>query len=229
MNRFTRTILTLTLCLATAALFAPAGSAFVTPWQVGESWTLKAVYRSVRGEAKWSDPVFWIYRVAAVEDLEDTACWRVDASRRSDPDVIVSQFWFKMEDRSLVLARLLKKRRGTIEEKKVAYKDGRPVKTGQTLTPHDWPAAPLSVDSKRSFSRRRKLDDELTVNDTRVQTVRRVDPEKEIAGMPAGPDMLEVICQGRGGRVLFRIYFKNDFPWPVHGENPSMRYWLVEP
>lgn len=226
------------LCLGLSlVLFLPAISLsndfFYPTWQVGESWNVKAVYPHPVEKDQWSMPVLWTYRVEGLErglsgDCLIIAVYRAE-EEKEEPTL---RLIYRSGDRRLMRAETTKILRGRKTLKILSYDGEYPVEAQQSPAPFDSPAFPLRIPSSLAFSVTKEMSGGLKKTETIRQEVQRVSGLEELKGLPEAyhpKNLIEVRCEDVDGKVLFSQYWDETLPWPVYGQNSSMKYWLVKP
>jgi hypothetical protein len=199
----------------------------VTPvWKKGDSWMVRAVYRSHPAENIWSEPVFWEYKIVGLEGDGTDGTYILEIRERESRLELTSRLAYRAEDLSLARAEITRTRRGEESVTVLTFTDGAPVVTRQTLTPYDTPVFPLTCPSSTDFTVTKQIG-RLTAIRTVRQDVRQVTGTVELPDQLPGGDLIEVRCTGKDG-PLFTQFWDTALPWPVYGENQNMKYWLVK-
>ena len=194
-------------------------------WKEGDTWLVKAVYRSHPDEDKWSEPVFWEYKITGLEGDGSDGHYILEIGDREGRLKLSSRLVYRAADLALLRVEITKTRRGKEFVKILIYSGGTPVVTEQTLTPYDTPVFPLTCPSSLDFAVTKQVD-QLKAVQTIRQDVRHVSATNDLSDQFPGMDLIEVRCTGKDG-LIFEQYWNKNLPWPVYGRNENMKYWLV--
>ena len=191
---------------------AGVGAEEITPcWEKGDTWSVRVAYATQDGG--WSEPLLWRYRVTAVTGTGSQG-YTLDVT-----GPVASVTLTYRSDFSLVGVRVVRTLRGTDTVTILTYDHGVPVLTERSPVPFDTPLFPLVSSFSGVYSARASVGKDLHTTQTVRQTV------ESIAGTVP---VLEVRCMW-GKDTSFVQRWEAGRPWPVSGENPKMRYRLVEP
>ena len=207
---------------------AAGADSFCPVWQVGDHWTVRAVYPSHLNEDEWSAPVYWEYWIAGREEHGSESYYVLEIKDQNGSLKLSTRLMYRPEDISLARAEITKTRRGKEVIKVLTYKRGIPVRTEHTLTPCDTPVFPLCLPSSTDYSLTRRIDEELKVRETFRQEVCRAREVNELPDWPEDRDLIEVKCRSKDGTLIFVQYWDENLPWPLYGRNGNMKYWLVK-
>jgi len=222
-----RSLLVLLLLFVLAFPVRVAAEGGITPvWRQGDTWLVRSVYRSYPDEDKWSEPVFWEYKIVGFEGNGSDGHYILEIRNREGHLKLTARLMYRAEDLSLIRVEITKVRRSEEFVKVLTYSGGMPVVTEQTLTPYDTPVFPLVCPSSTDFAFTKQIDQLKTVQTVR-QEVRQVSGADELPEQFPGKDLIEVRCTGKDG-LIFVQYWDKNLPWPVYGENRNMKYWLAE-
>lgn len=207
------TCLSLALALLGAVILFPAGAVAdgVSPsWRQGDTWSVRVSYATQEGG--WSEPVPWEYRVAAAPGATSGG-YTLEVTGPGAEAALVYR-----SDHSLAGVKIVRALRGRRIVTTLGYEAGAPVLTERSPVPFDTPLFPLVPSASGDYHARRAVGEGLHVTVAVKQTV-----------IPTADDAeaLEVTCTG-GDERYFVQRWEPGRPWPVSGENPGMRYWLVE-
>lgn len=222
-----RHLLALLLLFVLAFPVRGAAEDGVSPvWKEGDAWLVRAVYRSHLDEDKWSEPVFWEYKIVGFEGDGSDGHYILEIRNREGRLKLTSRLVYRPEDLSLIRVEITKTRRGKEFVKVLTYNGGTPVVTEQTLTPYDTPVFPLTCPSSIDFTVTKQIDRLKAVQTVR-QKVRQVSGADELPDQPPGRDLIEVKCHSEDGTLIFVQYWDKNLTWPLYGQNMNMKYWLV--
>ncbi|MEA2015072.1 MAG: hypothetical protein U9N38_07220 [Thermodesulfobacteriota bacterium] len=227
MKRYTFGAMWLALLFVIVCSVQEAGAdPFCPTWQTRDKWLVKAVYRSHLDKDKWSEPVFWEYKIVGLEGDSSEGHYILEIRDRENHLKLNTRLVYRAEDLSLIRAEITKTRRGKEFVRVLTYEGGTPVITEQTLTPFDTPVFPLTCPSFINFEVIKQVG---TLKEVRTirQEVRQVSWAEELPDQPPGTDLIEVRCMGKDG-LIFVQYWDRTVPWPLYGQNINMKYWLVK-
>lgn len=193
-------------------LSSPGGAAdgSAPRWAAGDVWSVLVSYPAA-GDG-WSDPVRWVYRVAATPETgHDGYILAVTGPEMKARLVYRGDFSLA----EVEIVRAIRERRIVTD---LAYEAGAPVLTERSPVPFDTPLFPLLSGAAGEYRVRHAIGDGLFVTVTVRQTV---------ASIPGDEELLAVTCAW-GDTEGFVQHWGQGRPWPLYGENRNMRYWLVE-
>jgi len=206
----------------TAVSLCEGQDALLPTVSTGLSWEVSVQYRSITAKEGWLAPSRFLYTIGPAEG--DGQHIQVSDQKGTLIGAI------RMEDLTLLEVDTLKRVRGEWVRKTLFFDQEGPVKTAEAPFPFDWPVFPLSRGRIREFPAFIRLDDGLTARRFIRQNVEKAAvtelPEPAEWKDAKGP-VLKVTCVDSSGGRLFIQYWAEGLPWPVYGENPDMRYWLV--
>jgi hypothetical protein len=113
----------------------------------------------------------------------------------------------------------------------LTYEKGFPIQTEQTLIPFDTPVFPLRFPFSADYSVSKPVTRELNATEIIRQECRQIQKAAELPDWPQDQPLTEVRCSritGNDAKSEFVQYWHKDYPWPLFGQNPNMKYWLVK-
>ncbi|HPQ43689.1 MAG TPA: hypothetical protein PKZ42_05610 [Syntrophales bacterium] len=220
-------VLVLSLLLCVSTLFggtAGAAESFIPEWNVGDHWTVQAVYRTSPEQDEWSQPVFWEYEIMDRIKKGDAEYLIMEIRDRDGLLNLSSRLLYRVENLSLASVEITKLRHGKESVRVLTREETAPAVTEQTLTPYDTPVFPLICPSSVDFTVTRHIDGLKALRTIRQEV--RTSTVDELPGQVPGEGLLEVTCIGTQ-ETVFTQWWGSSFPWPVYGKNTNMKYWLV--
>jgi hypothetical protein len=217
------------------------------PWQIGDKWSVKAVYHSIMNKNEWSEPVYWEYHVADIKQNGSETYYVIEVKEQNEKKLnLTARFTYQMECKKitcngsemsekcnipmLIKAEITKPRRGKASVHTLEYEKGVPVWTEQTLIPFDTPVFPLCSPSSHDFATIRKISDDLKAKENVTQEIRQIKDVKEIKeitnALSLEKEVTEIKCMKKN-KVIFVQYWQANLPFPLFGWNENMKYWLV--
>ena len=214
-------IVVLLPCLA--SLVSAQEETISPKWQIGDHWTVKTIYPSPTQENVWSSPTFWSYRVSALDE------GRVVLSVLNSDGLEQVKLTYLRNGGALVHAEVAKQRRGEMTVIGLDFQGGAPIVTSQSPAPFDTPVFPLRRGGSCEFLEERSFANNLKVIDKVRQTVSECVASPPEVSVPLPVGSIEVSITRSDGSLLFRQFWSPEHSWPLYGENPNMKYWLVLP
>ena len=209
-----------------------SNDSFYPAWKVGESWNVKAVYPHPVEKDQWSVPVLWKYKVEGQERGPSGDCLVIAVYKaEEEKEEPALRLIYRSRDRRLMRAETTKVLRGRKVLKVLTYDGEYPVEAQQSPVPFDSPAFPIRIPSSLAFSVTKEMSGGLKRIKTIRQEIRMVpglEELKDLAGAYNPKELMEVRCEDVDGKLLFSQYWDKNLPWPVYGQNPSMKYWLMK-
>lgn len=219
-------LITMILCiLLCIPVSASSAESFTPKWNIGDEWTVKAVFPAGPEGKEWSSPVRFAYSVS--EKKESPGKFLVITIRDIAGGLgLTTTLFYRKNGFFMERAEIGKMFRGKKIVKTLKWESASPVQTRHTLTPFDSPGFPIVSPSSEAMSIKRRVGDDLFIRETVRKIVGPSKKDDKIPGIKDRKDLIEVRCVTEKGRLIFTQYWDPKLPWPVYGENENMRYWL---
>jgi hypothetical protein len=211
--------------------FTCPAAAFMPNWKPGDSWIVEVSYAQAFGPEKWSEPVYWIYRIS--DDKTQAQPGIILEARHKTDNALGLRVWLS-GDLEPIKVQTFRNIRGEEKMMEIKPEPGFPVWIHYTRAPFDFPVFPLDVPSTETLTRIRPLSDtsELRVPEILKQESRVNDgiPEGYGFELQSGAgDIIEITVSSQEQETLFSQYWDKNLPWPLYGENKNMKYrWVKE-
>ncbi len=222
----------LTCLLIAVALICSGGRglAFSPVWNPGDVWTVEARYAQSFGPSKWSEPVYWDYKVSESKNEAGEPVWLLEIRNKSDDALeIVARLSRDMGEWEVTKFRTVEEKEEVVE---VDSGSRFPVLSGYSLAPFDFPVFPIQPGSSRTFKRLRPMGRE---SDLLIPEILRQETQ-ETGKIPSDVfselenstrKLLEVKVSREGDDERFVQFWDSESAWPLYGENKFMIYRLV--
>ena len=229
------------VCLLILFVHATLAAASTLPrWEVGTTWGLKCQYlQSILSKQKgaplsWSEPVEFVYRVAA-KRVEAGATRYTILARPRGKAQFATCFVLVEKDGQLALTRAEDRmlQAGTVVKKPLPVQSGAPSISQGSMIPIDLPVFPLAQPAPFRFT---ESAGGMQFQITRTQlSFSAPGPCKDLEGsavrfeVPVRPASLRAVTveEQPSGRKMLQ-YWSDDQPWAVFCQSCSTRSWLIE-
>lgn len=217
------------LALPVAAVECRAGDYFTPERPDGAAWDVTAIYASPDSAGTFSKPLQLRYQVghSKKEDADDI--YRIHAACIEGGPNANGVFFYRKENHSMCRAEFSRVFRSNPVQEQFVSESIRPASFSRSIFPCDSPVFPLSPDAVIEFTYVEMMHDGLKSLNSIFQKV--TTGFFQDARLPArwrDRRLFKVECLDQKGVVIFMQYWAEHLPWPVYGENQSMRYWLEE-
>jgi hypothetical protein len=192
-------------------------------WRVGGCWKVRVVYANPVDPGKWSEAVLWNYCV--VDKTDDLFVVNIT---RSDDGSLAAVVKLRTENLAPESVETMKRRRGKTVSTIRRFGNILPLTTRNSMAPIDIPVFPLQSGETYSYTETGTVAGDL-IRERQISVAVTGSYLPEEAGVSEGSEKyLKTTASYESGEVLFTQYWQGESPWPVFGENSSMRYWRVD-
>lgn len=192
-------------------------------WHMGACWQVRVSYADPVNTERWSDPVLWDYCV--VDETDGVFTLNI---RRSEDGSLAAVLRLGAESLAPVSVDTVKHRRGKSVYVTTPFNEVRPLTTRNSMAPIDLPVFPLEAGEIFRYTETGEVAGDLVRTRQMMVTITESQLPDTAGVSDDDGNYLKVTVSYGSGEVLFTQYWQQACPWPVFGENSSMRYWRVD-
>ena len=199
----------------------------VSQWTAGLSWSVKAVYRQVKGD--WSNPILWTFTV----EMEEEGPIKIRVRDQGSSEALLS---FDKELGQLRHIGLTDVLRGDEVRRDVEIETLSPVYPLFSAVPFHFPFFPYNAYDEE-YRLKRLLNHRPVGLETLHQSVESVTWEQLIAELPTeAKEVWKTVSFVSNGRLfsiqkkeetVFRQFWFPDYPWALYTETKDLKAWMV--